>query len=398
MTKPIPSLPKVALVGVSGYGRIHYDLIQKAVDLGLIELAAVVIINPEEEAAIIAHLKEQDIRVYRAFDHFLAIERGSLDLCFLPTAIHSHAPMTVAAMHAGMNVLVEKPLAGSIDQADWIIDAQKKTGKFVAVGFQDMYMEETRRLKARILEGAIGKLKSIRFMGLWPRPVSYYKRNYWTGKLVVDGVQTLDSPLNNAFAHFINLSLFLAGTEPNSTATTKLIDAELLRAHAIESFDTGIIRAQSPEGVQFWFGASHACDTLIEPILEIEGTEGQAMWYYDDCCEILKENVIAEKWPVPDAFVARWEMFKAVIYKLANSTVLLSTPISAREHAALIEAAYHSTEIKSVVPSHVDRVLVENGKKGDYIPAIRGLTEALKQAFDQGSTLSETVFKVDQAV
>ncbi len=396
MTESTSSLPQVGLVGVSNYGSIHLGLILKAHERGLLEFSAAVIINPEEEADVVKELEQRSIRIYDAFETFITEEKGHLDLCFIPTGIHSHAPMTVAALHSGMNVLVEKPLAGSVEQVNWVIDTEKMTGRFVAVGFQDMYLKEASRLKKRLLEGVIGQVVSIRFMGLWPRPASYYSRNSWSGNLKADGVQALDSPLNNAFAHFVHLSLFLEGTKQESTASVQLIDAELIRAHAIESFDTGVIRAESSSGVQFWFGASHACSVQIEPILQIEGTEGRAMWYYDDRCEIIRGNSIVEEWSIPIAAEARWEMIKTVVNKLSDRAEPVSTAIVAHEHTSLIEATHKSTTIQPVDPTRIDKVPTDNGIEGDFIPSIRGLPEALQHAFEEGSTLAGTNLSLDQ--
>ena len=52
----------------------------------------------------------------------------------------------------------------------------------------------------------------------WPRGASYYARNNWAGRLRVGSAWVLDSPVNNAFAHFLMLALFWAGDTPTAAS------------------------------------------------------------------------------------------------------------------------------------------------------------------------------------
>ncbi|MEZ5275329.1 MAG: Gfo/Idh/MocA family oxidoreductase [Opitutaceae bacterium] len=392
------SIPRVGLVGVSGYAGIHLALLRDAQDAGRAEFAAAVVINPDEEVAIVRDLLKRGVKVYSTFDDFVVSEKGRLDLCFVPTGIRWHAPMTVAALRAGMNVLVEKPLAGCVQDADAILDAERETGRFVAVGFQDMYVETTAWLKERLLERAVGELAAIRFIGLWPRSNAYFARNQWAGRLFTDDVAIFDSPFNNALAHFVHLALFLAGEEQCSTASARLVDAELFRAHAIESFDTGVIRARSPGGIDFWFGASHACTVEREPEIHILGSEGRAVWLYDETCTITRFDGAVEKRPVPTAEAARRRMVQSVFRRLTDPSVFIATAKSARAHTVLIDETHRLSSIRTVDPSRIDLVRVGGTESGEMIRAIRDLPDALDRAFINGSTLCSENFSLDELV
>jgi predicted dehydrogenase len=90
--------------------------------------------------------------------------------------------MTIAALQSGANVLVEKPLAGSVAEVEAVNAAELKSQRFVAVGFQDLYEPGTAWLKSELLKGRIGEITSVRFLGLWPRRRSYFTRNDWAGR------------------------------------------------------------------------------------------------------------------------------------------------------------------------------------------------------------------------
>ena len=104
----------MALIGVSGYGRIYLQLLQECQALGRLKLVAAVIINPEEERDTLSWLTARGCRVYTHYEQMLMEEAGRVDLCLVPTGIHWHARMTVAALRNGANVLVEKPLCASM--------------------------------------------------------------------------------------------------------------------------------------------------------------------------------------------------------------------------------------------------------------------------------------------
>ena len=75
----------------------------------------------------------------------------------------------------------------------------------------------------------------------------------------------LDSPLNNAFGHFVMLSLLFSGAQPDEIVPSTE-GVELWRAHAIESFDTAVVTLRTRGGVRLWFGASHVSRTAIERV------------------------------------------------------------------------------------------------------------------------------------
>jgi predicted dehydrogenase len=387
MSNPVPRPPRIALIGVSGYARIYCDLVREWHDRGALQPAAAVIINPGDEAAVVADLSARGTRVYDSCEAMFAAEAGRIDLCLIPTGIAWHTRMSVAALRAGMQVLVEKPLAGSLADVAAIRAAERETGRWVAVGFQDLYADQARWLKDRIVQGAIGRLRAVGLVGLWPRPRSYYARNHWAGRLAADGAAVLDSPLNNAFAHFVNLGLFFAGSTPATSARPQVVAADLGRAHAIESFDTAIVRAHaSAEQVDFWMGVSHACRETRPPAIHLVGTAGRAEWHHEGHCRLLPTNGSPESIALPDVQATRRAMFAAVLARLHRSDVRICDTATAEAHTALVEAVHAAGTIRPIPAERItwDRPIEGNGA----VPCIIGLEET----FDRGlRALSEPV-------
>ncbi|MBT5813654.1 MAG: Gfo/Idh/MocA family oxidoreductase [Opitutales bacterium] len=378
-------LPKIGLIGVSGYASIHVEWLLQAHKNKQLIIAAFVTVEAENNSEGAKQLKATGAQQYGSYLKMLEAQNGQLDLCFIPTGIQWHARMTIDALKIGCNVLVEKPLAGSTSDGQAVIDAMNETGRWVAVGFQDMYTDEVATLKRMILKKRIGRIKTVSMLGLWPRARSYYQRNNWTGRLRADDAFVLDSPLNNAFAHFVNLSLFLAGDTFEQTGDAFLNNAQLYRAQDIESFDTAVVQATSQSGTEFWFGVSHACQSTLEPIIRIEGTRGSIEWNQDYQCTIHHTTKEDEILPLLDSFQARDKMFETVLERLSNPDTRVCGPEIAICHTRLIESIHRIGKITTFDPSQIKEVPLEG--TNSTVPVVTGLEDRLKEAFENLSDL-----------
>ena len=387
---PLARKPRVALIGVSGYGRIYLQLVRELRDRGAVALVAAVVINADEEAAVVAELRAGGCAIHSDYAAMLQRHAGDVDLCLIPTGIPWHARMTIAALQAGMHVLVEKPLSGSLRDVAAIRAAERAAGRFVAVGYQDLSTPGTRWLKEQLLSGAIGRVRSVSALGLWPRPASYYARNGWAGRLEVDGVAVRDSPLNNAFGHFACLALFFSGDAPDAVAPAQAVEAELFRAHAIESFDTAVIRARAGRDVALWLGFTHACRELFNPELVIEGEAGRAVWNYEKNCAVLPAGGPARTHVLPGSIDTRRFMLARVLQRLADPAAAICTTAMAEPHAAFVGAVHAAAPVRTVPAELVDWFTPDGG--GSPIPAVRGLAAAMRAAEPAQRLLREIGF------
>lgn len=364
---------------MTGYGKIYWQYLRELIVADYAYLVAAVVINPDEAPEPVAEMKRQGTRVYSSYKSMLNEEAGNVDLCLIPTGIQWHARMTIAALRAGMNVLVEKPLAGSLADVRAIRQAERESQRWVAVGFQDMYLDEGAWLKAAVCSGSIGEVRRVRMVGVWPRSASYFKRNGWAGRLEANGAAVLDSPLNNAFAHFVNLSLFLACPEPGKSVMARPTKASLWRAHEIESFDTGYVRAEAPSGTVFEFFVTHAGLHAREPEIRIEGTDGFAEWRHDELIAVhpagrnaVIRSVGRTEW------VARRAMFMAVLRRLANPSAFICTTEIAEKHTAFIDALHGMASIHEILPDNID--WTPGIDDDDPVPVVEGLLESLNNS------------------
>ena len=141
-----------------------------------------------------------------------------------------------------------------------MIVSDARARKSSLVGFNFIIEKLRLALKERLLAGEFGAVRGATLSALWPRPASYFSRNNWAGRLLIDDRVVLDSCFGNAMAHFVhNLLFWTGGPELFSWAQIAAVRAELYRAHAIEGADTFFVETDTTAGVTMRFALSHAC-------------------------------------------------------------------------------------------------------------------------------------------
>lgn len=347
---------KVALIGISGYGLVHFEHMRRLADKGAVELAAAVVINPDQVQKQLEILKRYGTKVYDSTQAMFADFSGKLDLVCIPTGIAFHEPMSVEAIGNGASVLVEKPAAGSVEAIENMMNAEKKSpGKFIAVGFQHTYARELQFIKRYLLTGRLGRIRNVTVKGLWPRNDSYYHRNNWAGRIKsASGAWILDSPINNAFAHYLNIELFLSGRTFRTSAHPVKIEAELYRARReIETFDTCGVRIRTDNDVTVTALFTHTTQRNDHPQIRIDCEKGSVYWKVDDSWNIRSSSgkVLCAGIVEPP----HEDMFSDVIARLHDPEVFTCSLEIAKEHTICIEELYRNFTPKQLTEASVTR-------------------------------------------
>lgn len=376
--------PRLALVGIGGYGRVHLAHLRELQRRGELVLAAAVAFPAAEADAEAAALRAEGCVVLGRLEELLAA-RGplALDLAIVCTPIHCHARMTIALLRAGLDVLVEKPLAATAADAAAIAAVARETGRRVAVGFQYLHAPEIGALKRRLLAGEIGALRRLVVQAAWPRSHAYYGRNDWAGRLRLQGEWVLDSPVSNAMSHFLMIMFFLAGDEA-AVAAPRRVWGELYRAQPIESFDTAVLGFETAAGVRLDFYGTHSSAEVGRPGLRIEGATGWAEWVPDSHARVRGPGGAWEQRAAPEA-ATRERMLREVLAWRRGEAAFVCTPALAAAHVRCVEELHHSAPIHSIPPS-ARRTQERDGQRFTYVP---GLQESLAEAARRGTGLGE---------
>jgi predicted dehydrogenase len=374
----------VGLVGLGGYaGAMCKHLLKHPPAAGpYLDLKAVYEPNLAPHGDLLAQLHARGVQIMPSYEALLAQQVACI---WLPIPIHLHRPFTEQALAAGKYVLCEKPVAGTVDDVDALIAARDRSGRGVVIGFQDIYDRRQIALKRKLLDGAIGRITSVTLAGCWPRPTSYYQRNNWAGKLRIDGTFILDSPVNNAMAHFVNLAAFLAGPTLDRSITPTRIEAELYRAYPIENYDTASLRVHSAEGPRLLVLLTHACARSVTPTITLHGSAGQCT------IEIFERSTLQT--PAGTTVVdlhgeTRHDMSQKVAgWVLGESSdEPLATLELSRVHTLIVNGASDAIRVRTLSPEH----FIRHGDPANPQLAIPGIEQAFLDCAARGQTLHES--------
>lgn len=262
---------RILLIGVCGYGS---DYLRELLDNPSLpaEIAGICEIAPNVREHF-PELKEQGIPVFSSPEEFY--REHNADLAVIATPIHLHYEQVMTCLKSGSNVLVEKPVCATVEEARDMLAAQQETGHFVAVGYQMNYAPGLKRLKQDILAGKFGKPVLMKTIHAVCRGRSYYTRNSWAGKRQVHGHPVNDSPFNNSCAHQFQIITFLLGKSMDTAARLPYVEGELYRADSrVENFDTAAVFARTDEDVPIYFYTSHNLKADLGPIGEYRFEKG----------------------------------------------------------------------------------------------------------------------------
>ncbi len=381
---------RVMLAGIGGYGESYVDALLNLAQGKNIRLVAAVDPSPERCSRLEA-LKAAGVRLYATLDE--ALRQGTAELVINATPIHLHRPLTCAALARGANVLCEKPLAATIQEALEMQTATRQAGCFTAIGYQWSFSDAVQALKADVLAGTFGRPVRLKTFVSWPRTEAYYRRSAWAGALKTRaGEWVLDSPLNNATAHYFNNMLYLLGDAPDTAAAPAEIQAELYRANPVENNDTAMLRCRTTAGTELLFYTSHAVPSVIGPLFAYEFEH--AVIEFDAC---------GPDRPGGRRFGARFRDGRVLDYGNPNDTALNklwqsvdcvrsgATPLCGIEacipHTLCVNGAQDSAGTVTVFPAAGIRCESQPGN--DRLTWMDGLQATMQDCYRQGVLPSE---------
>jgi len=265
---------RFTVIGLGGYGLVHLEAVKWLASLGLARLSGVVALEADRQARpeITRALQRDGVVLYDSVKQFMKDGAKRTDVLTVPIGIHAHVPVSSAAVRAGLDVYCEKPVAATVQEVDALIRAEKETGRTVTIGFQHIFSNAIRQIKKRLVDGRLGPIRRLELFCGWPRSIAYYSRNEWTGRLKLGKEWILDSPANNANAHYVMNALYLSSPHAGTAATPERVHAELYRGNEIEGPDTVQMRISCIDGPEIHIILTHANWSVHVPVRVRERT------------------------------------------------------------------------------------------------------------------------------
>lgn len=195
---------KYALIGC---GRIAVNHI-KAIENNNLDVVALCDVNSEHVDILVDKTGfGQDFLKYSDYKQMIA-EHPEIELIAIATDSGVHAEIALYCIDKGINVIIEKPMAMSMNDAEEIIRRSEKRGVKVTVCHQNRFNVAVQQLRKALENGRFGKLSHGSISVRWNRGRDYYNQAPWRGKWASDG-----GCLFNQCIHGIDLLRWMMGDE-----------------------------------------------------------------------------------------------------------------------------------------------------------------------------------------
>jgi len=206
-------MKNIAIVGVGNIAQVHMASIAEL--SGKCKIVALVDIFPEKAQAGKDKFNLSDAQVFASHQEML--DAGlSIDLVHVCTPPYVHASIAIDCMDAGLNVLVEKPMATCLKECDEMLAAEKRNGVTMSIVAQNRFRDDVYKLKELADSGIAGKIRVAHVDSLWWRGHCYYDL-WWRGTWEKEG----GGPTLNHAVHQIDMINWIQDSLP--TAVTAVL-------------------------------------------------------------------------------------------------------------------------------------------------------------------------------
>ena len=299
-------------------------------------------------------------------DYHEMLEKEKPELVAIATESGRHAAIALDCIEAGCNLIIEKPIALSLADADAIINAAKRKNVKVCVSHQNRFNKSIQKIREAVEEGRFGRM----FYGTahirWCRDENYYTQARWRGTWEQDG-----GALMNQCIHNIDLLRWMMGDEIDEvTGMTDRLNHDYIEA---EDFGAALVKFKNGS-YGIIEGTTDLYPKNLEETLYLFGEKGTVKAGGQSVNEI-------EEWRFADALEKTEEVITEFAENPPNVYGFGHTPLYAdvvdairndREPYVNAEAGKHALELvlavyKSAAESRAVKLPLENCSTMDFI-------------------------------
>jgi len=330
----------IALVGCGRISRRHSELLGSNIINGAKLIAACDV--KIERAREIGNT--YNIPIYGDMD--VMMNKEKVDVIVLLTESGNHAKHTVNLAKYGKHIIVEKPMALTLDDADRMIQACDQYGIKLFVVKQNRFNVPILKLREAIESNKFGKLTLATIRVRWARHQQYYDQDDWRGTWAMDG-----GVLTNQASHHVDMLEWMMGEIDSVYAKSDTMLAD------IEAEDTAVVLLKFKNGAFGIIEATTAArPTNIEGSISILGEKGTVVvggiamnkletWMFEN--STIEDEDILEKYSVnpPDVYgFGHKAYYEHVVDCINNNKQHLVDGLEGRKSIELISAIYESIE------------------------------------------------------
>ena len=267
---------RIGIIGCGGIANSHIKCYKLCDDVEIVAGADIV---PGKAKAFFEKNEIENAKCYDNHLDMLNDESLKLDGVSICTYHTQHKVCTVDALERGINVLLEKPMCVTMDEAVEMVKAEKKSGKILSIGFQPRFDDNMLLVKKILQSGVLGKIYYIQTGGGRRRgiPVTKEKTTFVTnetagiGALGDIGCYALDVVLN-ALNYpkpltITGVTTNYFGKDPNYERYQTQNAPELADVFEVDDFAAGFVRMEDDITLDFRISWAMNMDTPGDTIV-----------------------------------------------------------------------------------------------------------------------------------
>ena len=265
---------KTLRVGLIGCGEIAVANARAVQESGVAAITMVADVN-ESVAADMG-------RRYQA-PHTTSVEellrRGDVDAVLISVPHHLHAPLAIQAAEHGKHVMVEKPMATRLADADRMVEACRQAGVRLSVMYCQRYLPYVQKARTLIEQGALGRLLGIQLNFYMDKPPSYFTSGF-SGRVSTDWRLSREKSGGGVLifnlVHYLDIIRYLTGLEA-TRVFGELDNLDTLPAgQPVETEDSiAVTLRYSNQAIGAITASSVARGAPYQPHLRLWGSDGQ---------------------------------------------------------------------------------------------------------------------------
>ena len=248
----------IGVIGCGAVARLHAESILAAENATLAGFADVRFESAE------AFAKDYSARAYASVEELLA--DPSVDGVCICTPSGFHTNVALAALEAGKHILVEKPLAVTVEDCDRIIALAKEKNRVAGVISQFRFTSSVQSLRKMMQENRLGQLITGELLMKYYRSQEYYDSSSWRGTWALDG-----GSMMNQGIHGVDALLYLFGP---AESVCGYMDT---KTHVMEAEDTSVAAVRFKCGALVVIQSTTSAYKGAPRIISIVGTKGSVM-------------------------------------------------------------------------------------------------------------------------
>jgi len=260
----------VGILGLGAIGQVHAAALARCAGARLVAVA----VRRHDEA-----LAARFPGVAWHADYGALLRRADIEVVAICTPNDDHAAQALMALAAGKHVVVEKPLALTVEDGRRVVAAARERGLLLAPVSQRRLEPQSRAIREVVARGALGRLVLAEALVRWHRDQAYYDAVAWRGSPDRDG-----GVLPNQAIHAVDLLCWFCGPVAEVTGATGTL------ARRIAAPDTAVATLRFADGALGIVAATVAAPPGLPAELNLFGDRGQVA---------LHDATIA-RWAVPD--------------------------------------------------------------------------------------------------